>query len=55
MTVRSAVARRSVTEVVTMPTAEHDAAEKSYASKGLDREMIVRAALDSIDRKGSQG
>ena len=38
-----------------MPTAEHDAAEKSYASKGLDREMIVRAALDSIDRKGSQG
>lgn len=38
-----------------MPTAEHDAAEKSYASKGLDREVIVRAALDSIDRKGSQG
>ena len=38
-----------------MPTAEKDAADKSYASKGLDREVIVRAALDSIDRKGSQG
>ena len=38
-----------------MPTAEKDAADKSYVSKGLDREVIVRAALDSIDRNGSQG
>src|SRR5829696_2434827 len=38
-----------------MPTAEKEAAEKSYSGKGLHREVIVRAALDSIDRKGSQG
>ena len=38
-----------------MPTAEKDAVDKTYAGKGLDREVIVRAALDSIDRKGSQG
>ena len=29
--------------------------EKSYAGKGLDREVIVRAALRFIDRRGSQG
>ena len=38
-----------------MPTAEKETADKSYVGKGLDREVIVRAALDSIDRKGSQG
>ncbi|HZA73951.1 MAG TPA: TetR/AcrR family transcriptional regulator C-terminal domain-containing protein [Propionibacteriaceae bacterium] len=32
-----------------------DALDKPYASKGLDRDVIVQAALDSIDRKGSQG
>jgi TetR/AcrR family transcriptional regulator, tetracycline repressor protein len=41
--------------LVTVPVDEKDAADKTYASKGLDREVIVRAALDSIDRKGSQG
>jgi TetR/AcrR family tetracycline transcriptional repressor len=29
--------------------------EKSYAGKGLDRQVIVQAALESIDRHGSQG
>ena len=38
-----------------MPADEKDGADKTYASKGLDRDVIVRAALDSIDRKGSQG
>jgi TetR/AcrR family tetracycline transcriptional repressor len=38
-----------------MPASEKDAAEKTYASKGLDRTVIVQAALDSIDRNGSQG
>jgi TetR/AcrR family transcriptional regulator, tetracycline repressor protein len=38
-----------------MPTTEKDAAENTYAGKGLDREVIVRAALDSIDRNGAQG
>jgi TetR/AcrR family transcriptional regulator, tetracycline repressor protein len=38
-----------------MPTAEKDTAEKPYASKGLDRAVIVQAALDSIDRQGTQG
>jgi AcrR family transcriptional regulator len=38
-----------------MPTAEKNAAENTYAGKGLDRDVIVRAALDSIDRNGSQG
>jgi TetR/AcrR family tetracycline transcriptional repressor len=32
-----------------------DAADKTYAGKGLDRDVIVQAALDSIDRHGSQG
>ncbi len=30
-------------------------ADNAYAGKGLDRDLIVRAALDSIDRNGSQG
>ena len=38
-----------------MPIAENDAAENTYAGKGLDRDAIVQAALDSIDRHGSQG
>src|ERR671916_2554384 len=38
-----------------MSTTEKETADKSYVGKGLDREVIVRAALDSIDRKGSQG
>jgi TetR/AcrR family tetracycline transcriptional repressor len=38
-----------------MPIAEKDAAEHTYAGKGLDRDVIVQAALDSIDRHGSQG
>ena len=38
-----------------MPTVEKDAVDKPYASKGLDRDVIVQAALDSIDRNGSQG
>jgi TetR/AcrR family tetracycline transcriptional repressor len=38
-----------------MPAVEKDAAENTYASKGLDRDVIVQAALDSIDRNGSQG
>jgi TetR/AcrR family transcriptional regulator, tetracycline repressor protein len=38
-----------------MPTTEKETAEKPYAGKGLDREVIVQAALDSIDRNGSQG
>jgi AcrR family transcriptional regulator len=38
-----------------MPASEKDAADKTYASKGLDRAVIVQAALDSIDRNGSQG
>jgi TetR/AcrR family tetracycline transcriptional repressor len=38
-----------------MPTTEKDATENTYASKGLDRDVIVRAALDSIDRNGAQG
>ena len=38
-----------------MPTTEKDVAENTYASKGLDRDVIVRAALDSIDRNGAQG
>ena len=29
--------------------------EKSYAGKGLDRQVIVHAALMFIDRRGSQG
>jgi TetR/AcrR family transcriptional regulator, tetracycline repressor protein len=41
--------------VVKVPAAEKVAADKTYASKGLDRDVIVQAALDSIDRKGSQG
>jgi TetR/AcrR family tetracycline transcriptional repressor len=32
-----------------------DAADRTYAGKGLDRDVIVQAALDSIDRNGSQG
>ena len=38
-----------------MPTVEKDTADNMYASKGLDRAVIVQAALDSIDRNGSQG
>ena len=38
-----------------MPADEKDAADKTYAGKGLDRDVIVQAALDSIDRNGSQG
>ena len=38
-----------------MPADEKDAGDKTYASKGLDRDVIVQAALDSIDRRGSQG
>ena len=38
-----------------MPTVENEAADNAYAGKGLDREAVVRAALDSIDRNGSQG
>ena len=38
-----------------MPTVEKNPAYQSYAGKGLDRDVIVRAALDSIDRNGSQG
>jgi TetR/AcrR family transcriptional regulator, tetracycline repressor protein len=38
-----------------MPTVEKNAAENTYAGKGLDRDVIVRAALDSIDRNGAQG
>ena len=38
-----------------MPAVEKDAADKTYASKGLDRAVIVQAALGSIDRNGSQG
>jgi TetR/AcrR family tetracycline transcriptional repressor len=38
-----------------MLTAEKNAAENTYAGKGLDRDVIVRAALDSIDRNGAQG
>jgi TetR/AcrR family tetracycline transcriptional repressor len=38
-----------------MPASEKDAVDKTYASKGLDRAVIVQAALDSIDRNGSQG
>jgi TetR/AcrR family tetracycline transcriptional repressor len=38
-----------------MPTAEKGVAENTYAGKGLDRDVIVQAALDSIDRDGSQG
>ena len=44
-----------------MPAVEKDATEKTYATdktyagKGLDRDVIVQAALESIDRKGSQG
>jgi TetR/AcrR family tetracycline transcriptional repressor len=38
-----------------MPTAEKNAADRTYVSKGLDRDVIVRAALDSIDRNGAQG
>jgi TetR/AcrR family transcriptional regulator, tetracycline repressor protein len=30
-------------------------ADNAYAGKGLDRDLIVQAALDSIDRNGSQG
>ena len=29
--------------------------EKSYAGKGLDRQVIVHTALEFIDRHGSQG
>jgi len=38
-----------------MPVVGKDATDQPYAGKGLDRDVIVRAALDSIDRKGSQG
>jgi TetR/AcrR family transcriptional regulator, tetracycline repressor protein len=38
-----------------MPTVEKNPADNAYASKGLDRDVIVQAALDSIDRYGSQG
>jgi TetR/AcrR family transcriptional regulator, tetracycline repressor protein len=38
-----------------MPTVEKDTADNMYAGKGLDRDVIVQAALDSIDRNGSQG
>jgi TetR/AcrR family tetracycline transcriptional repressor len=38
-----------------MPVVDKDTVDKPYASKGLDRDVIVQAALDSIDRKGSQG
>lgn len=40
---------------VEVPTGVKDVADKPYASKGLDRDVIVQAALDSIDRNGSQG
>ena len=42
------------TEVVKMPAVK-DPADQPYAGKGLDRDAIVLAALDSIDRNGSQG
>jgi TetR/AcrR family transcriptional regulator, tetracycline repressor protein len=32
-----------------------DPADKNYAGKGLDRDVIIQAALDSIDRNGAQG
>lgn len=38
-----------------MSAQDTDTGEKSYAGKGLDREVVVQAALDSIDRNGSQG
>jgi TetR/AcrR family tetracycline transcriptional repressor len=38
-----------------MPAVDKDATGQPYAGKGLDREVIVRAALDSIDRRGAQG
>jgi AcrR family transcriptional regulator len=37
-----------------MAAAVKDTPDRLYASKGLDRDVIVQAALDSIDRKGSQ-
>lgn len=38
-----------------MPADARDTAENTYAGKGLDRAVVVQAALDSIDRNGSQG
>jgi TetR/AcrR family transcriptional regulator, tetracycline repressor protein len=38
-----------------MPAIEKKPADNAYAGKGLDREVIVQAALESIDRDGSQG
>ncbi len=38
-----------------MPAVDRDTTDQPYAGKGLDRDVIVRAALDSIDRNGSQG
>jgi TetR/AcrR family transcriptional regulator, tetracycline repressor protein len=38
-----------------MQTVEKNPADNAYAGKGLDRDLIVQAALDSIDRNGSQG
>ena len=38
-----------------MQAVERNPADNAYAGKGLDRDLIVQAALDSIDRNGSQG
>ena len=38
-----------------MTAVEKSPADNAYAGKGLDRDLIVQAALDSIDRNGSQG
>lgn len=38
-----------------MPGDERETADKTRAAKGLDRDVIVQAALDSIDRHGAQG
>jgi TetR/AcrR family transcriptional regulator, tetracycline repressor protein len=41
-------------EIATMVT-ETETADRNRTSKGLDRDAIVRAALESIDRSGTQG
>ncbi len=38
-----------------MSTDARETADKMRAAKGLDRDTIVRAALESIDRHGAQG
>lgn len=38
-----------------MITNEQETTDRTRTSKGLDRETIVQAALDSIDRNGAQG